>query len=128
MHRFNVNIELFSFLSFENFSQVLDQLSKLLSHPKCKKYIIDIPFDVVSRLKKCLVEEKRTDKPKLNNYHRAFLGHLSIGSLVNMSKFFVHFEVPRNLAATKDLPILLEIKYLQRCMAIYFYLDTSRIM
>ena len=113
-------MELASNLTFQSFSNLLSILFKLLPTEKCKKYIVEVPFDVINRLKKYMVDNKM-----LPNYYRFYINNLSIGSIVNLSKYYIHYAIPKNVE-TKNLPIIMECKFTQKFMAIYFYLDTNK--
>lgn len=117
MHRFNVNFSLISSLSYKNFEDLITILFKLIPKEKSKRFIIEVPFDVINRLKKHMFERRM-----LPPVYRFCVLNFSMGSIVNLTKYYGHFTLPKFVATMKS-PKLLELKFLQRFFAFYFFFD-----
>ena len=97
----------------------MEKLFEVMIIKDSRKLIVEVPLDVITSLNKCL-----TNANMLSSYYRFKIWNISLGSLVNLSKYFTHFSVraPSKQPYTNWMQI--EIKMSKKYMNIYFYLNS----
>lgn len=106
----------FTYQRFPNFVEKLfDQMPK-----EQQKLIFELPLDVVTRLHKSL-----TSCSRVSNYYRVGIINFSMGSLVNLSKYFSHFSVRSQVKPSPANVLQVEIKIPKKSLTVYFNLDSK---
>ncbi|KAI2796991.1 hypothetical protein BLOT_015635 [Blomia tropicalis] len=122
MIKFNVSISFGSYFSIQKFEQLIEQLFQMMIIKESRKLIIEIPFDVINYLEKILI-----DKNQLHNYCQVKILSLSIGSLINLSRFFSHYSLRSSNKPTMSTNWMqLELKIAEKYLIIYFYIETKK--
>lgn len=104
--------------TYERFPIFVEKLFENL--PKDQKLIIEMPLDVITRLNKSLANCNRS-----YNYYRVGIINFSMGSLVNLSKYFMHFSIRSHVKPTPINVLQVEIKIPKKSLTIYFNLDSK---
>lgn len=104
--------------SHSRFSLIVEKLFALMIAKKDWKYVIHVPLDVITDVHRSLVKH---DPSHIHHNYRFQATNASLGSLVNLSTYFLHFALN-----TYDPSIHVELRMNEKCLIVFFYLDPTR--